>query len=198
MPDPIQALSSNINLGLPAQVPENFTQPEVIAAVRLLITSINNLLRGVEQYTGITQKDSTLWSLLTPLDTILKYNLGRLYVLAGENLSQYHFINLYDDAGTLKARKATSYDGAAPRKAHGYCNQDGGALNGTFTEVIIGQGIVQINGVNPGQDIYLSTSAGLASVTPDTTAGHLEQHLGFGVGGTNIVVDIALGPYVKH
>lgn len=193
-------LNSLINISLPAQVPENFTQPEVVQAVRMFIGALTALIQGIEQFTGITQKDTTQWSVLSPNDTLLKANLGRLYIMAGENMNYFHFANIYNDTGVAKARKATSFDvgDAAPRKCHGYCNQAGGAIAGTMTEIIVGQGIMPITGVVAGADLWLSPSSGLAQLTPDTTATHLEQHLGFGVGTDIAYVDIALGTYAQH
>lgn len=186
MAQPGESISSNINLALPAQVPENFINLEVQASVRLMLNAMRNLLRGVEQYGGFTQKDETLWPDLTPSDTLLRHQLGRLYVMAGADLVFGNFINLYNAAGTLKVKKA---DSTVPLAAYGYCNDVNGVLTGSYTEVILGLGLLVINGVTPGAPIYLAGN-GLAALAPDTTAGHINQYLGIGVATNLAYIDI--------
>lgn len=198
MSQPSSTYNSLIQLGLPASVPDNLTNPEIVSAYKILSSGILNLLRAFEQYGGVTAKDVTEWDYLSPDDTILVSNLYRLYVKASENLNYYDFVNFHNVAGVLNVRKATSYDGAAPRRAHGFCNIAGGVLSGNKTEVIVKTGIIPITGILPGQEIYLSTTAGVASLTPDTTAGHLEQHLGTGIASDLAFIDISTGTFIQH
>lgn len=190
-------INSSINIGLPAEAPQGFKHPEVRAAVDLLIQTANNLIRQVEQYCGVTQKDPSLWSSLIPQETLLRQNLGRLYCIAGVNIAFGEFVNLYDDAGVLKARLAEATSGNV-RKAHGYCSTSGGIAIGTSGEIILSQGLLAIAGIAPGQNIFLSTTPGIPSVVAATAAGQLEQFLGFGVATNLAYIDIATGPYVQH
>lgn len=191
-----QNINSVINLSLPVAPPEIFTNPQVVAAVKMYINGTNTLLRAIEQYLGVTQKDIALWQYLQPADTLLAHQLNRLYVVAGEALSFGSFVNLYNDAGTLKARKGNSTTYLKP--AGGFCSVVGGAALGDVTEVILGAGILPIIGIAPSQSIYLSTTGGVASVTPDTAAGHLEQFLGFGIETDVAYVCISQGVWIKH
>jgi len=175
-------ISSEINTGIPSTIPDNFKHPEVRAAVEMFMQAVYVLHQSLEQHVGITQKKRDLWDLISPDDTILRHYQGRLYVTAGENLSFGHFVNLYKDAGILKARKADSTNG---RPANGYCNVSGGTLAGARTEVILSFGVMPLTGVTPGDIVYLGT-AGQGSLAPNTTVGKINQVLGFGV-DTNLM-----------
>lgn len=191
------SINSVVNLNVPATAPDGFKNPEVRAAVELFLNGLNNLLREFETYTGATQKDVTLWSSLKPTDTLIRHQAGRLYVIAGENLSVGDFINLYNDGGVLKVRKSNGTAGTI-RPAHGYCSTSGGILTGNIGEVILAQGELAVTGLLPGQPIYLSTVAGLATVTPLTGVGQLEQFLGIGVATNLAYINIAMGQYIQH
>lgn len=188
--------ASDIRTGLPGSVPENFTDPQVIAAVKMFISGANALVRAIEQYAGATKKEATQWSFLTPNDTILKSNLGRFYVRASENLQFNDFINIWNNAGVANIRKATSFDGATFLPAHGYITQ--AALSGELTECIVGQGLLAVTNLLPGQNIYLSSTSGLAALTPDTNVGHLAQYLGVGISLGLAYIDITLGQYIEN
>lgn len=190
-------INSIVNLNVPAIAPDGFTDPQVRAAVELFLTGLNNFLRNFEQYTGATQKDVTLWQSLVPSDTLIKHQMGRLYGVAGENLIAGDFINLVNNAGVLNFRKANGTAGTI-RPAHGYCSTTGGIAIGATGEVIVAQGILAVSGILPGQAIYLSTIAGLATVTPLTGAGQLEQFIGIGVANNLAYIDITLGQYIQH
>lgn len=190
-------VNSVINLNTPATVPDGFEDPQVRSAVDLFLQTFSNLLRNIEQYVGITQKDITLWDSLLPTDTLLRHQAGRLYVEASEAINNGHFINLHNDAGVLKCRKAQGTSGAV-RPAHGFCSTSGGIIAGERGEVILSQGLLAISGVLPAQAIYLSTAAGQAGTAALTAAGQLEQFLGIGVALDLVYVDISLGPYIQH
>jgi hypothetical protein len=189
--------NSVVNLNTPAVAPDGFEDPQTKAAVELFLNGMNNILRALEQYGGITQKDVSLWSSLIPTDTLLRHQLGRLYVTAGENINNGDFVNLYLDAGILKARKAQATAGNV-RRAAGYCSTSGGILIGARGEVILSLGILTIAGVNPGDLIFLSAVAGQATIVPPVGAGQLEQFLGIGVASNLVYVSITMGQYIQH
>ena len=194
---PFQGVNSQINLGLPQNAPEGFVDPQIRAAVELYLQVMNQLLTALETFSGITQKDVSLWNSLQPTDTLLRQNTGRFYLIAGENLSLGDLINLYDDVGVCKARKANAASGLV-KPANGYWNVSGGTLLGAFGEAILSQGIIGVPGILSGQAIYLSTTPGTASITPPTGAGQLEQYIGVGIANDIAYIDIATGPYVQH
>lgn len=189
--------NSVVNLNVPAIAPDGFTTPEVRAAVELFLNGFNNFLRSFEQYVGATQKDVTLWPFLVPSDTLLRHQAGRLYGVAGEVLANGDFVNIYNNAGILNFRKSNGTAGTI-RPAHGYCSTSGGIGIGAIGEIILAQGILAVSGILPGQPIYLSTSAGLATTTALTGAGQLEQYIGIGVANNLAYIDISMGQYIQH
>lgn len=190
-------INSVINLALPSSSPDNFQDPQVKAAVDLFLISMNNFLREFEKYVGVTQKDMALWSSLLPSDTLLSHQMRRLYVTAGANLILSDLIQLYNDAGTLKARKAQATAGTV-RAADGFCSTADGILTGQRGEVILSSGIATITGVNPGDRLYLSTAAGQATLVAPAGVGQLEQFVGIGVSVNVAFINIANGPYIQH
>jgi len=194
---PTTSLNSIINLALPSSAPESFSDPQVRGAVDLFLISLNNFLREFERFSGVTQKDITLWDSLLVSDTVLKHQLGRLYVVAFENLILGDLINLFSDAGILKARRANAASGSV-RPAVGYCSTTNGILAGARGECILSQGLNTITGVAVGDRLFLSTSAGQATVTPPGGAGELEQFVGIGVAINIAYMDISMGQYIQH
>ncbi len=187
-------LNSQINLALPDTPPDGIRSPEVKAVYDFVINSLNNLLRGIEQFVGITTKDITQWPQLKPTDTLLRFQEGRLYVIASENIAQYAFVNLFSNGGVLNVRNSDSLG----KPAHGYCNILNGVLAGARTEVILSQGIMPVAALLPGQAIYLSHVLGAPSIVPDVAAGRTEQFLGIGVAPGIAYIDISLGQYIQH
>ena len=194
---PTIPINSVINLALPGSAPDNFTNPQVRAAVDLFLVSMNNLLREIEKYGGITTKDITLVPSLVPSDTLLHHQLGRLYVVASENLILGDIINLHLDVGLLKARRANAASGSV-RPANGFCSTVNGILAGAKSEVILYQGICSITGVVRGDRLFLAASAGQATTTPPTGVGQLEQFLGIGVDTNIAYMNMTGGQYIQH
>jgi hypothetical protein len=191
------SINSVINLNIPATVPDAFENPEVRAAVELFLNTLNNLLRNLELFGGISPKDVTTWNDLLPSDTLLRHQLGRLYPIANETLAFGSFINLHNNAGVINARKANAASGLV-KPAHGYCSQAGGITAGNRGEIILSQGLLGIGGVSPGAPIYLSTTPGVATLVAPTGAGQLEQFLGIAVATDIVYIDISLGQYIQH
>lgn len=189
--------NSIINLGLPAIAPDSFVDPQVKAAVEIFITGMNNFLREFERYSGVTQKDISLWSSQLPSDTLLRHQLGRLYVPAFENLIFGDVTNLIFSGGILKARKADATAGSI-KPASGFCSTASGILAGSTGEIILSQGLCTITGVFPGDRLFLAPSPGQATTTPPTGAGQLEQFLGLGVAINLAYFDISMGQYIQH
>ncbi len=90
-----------------------------------------------------------------------------------ENLAANDQVNVFDDAGTFKARKA---DATTPGKeACGFVKT---AVTAPAAVKVYGEGTVtgQI-GLTTG-DVFLSTTAGLATQTAPTAAGNISQKVG--------------------
>lgn len=189
-------LNSLIQTGLPSDAPPQFKHSEVRAAVELFIQSTNNLLRQVEQYCGITQKDPSLWSSLPPTETLFKQNLGRLYVVTNIALTYGMLVNLFNNGGVLTARKAQAISGTV-RKAHGYCNVTAGIPSGSYGEIILGQGIIPVAGVLPAQDLYLSAvTPGAMTTASPFGSGEIAQYVGYGIKTNLAYIDIVSGEYI--
>lgn len=197
MPSTQLTINSLINLFLPAAAPESFQDPQVKAAVDLMLTGFNNILRGLEQYTGATQKDVTLWNSLVPGDTIISGQHRRLYGIANEALAFGDFINLVNVAGVLQFRKSNGAAGVV-KPAHGFCITIGGIAIGNFGEVTLKSGLLAVTGLLPGQAIYQSATPGLAGTVALVGAGQLEQFIGIGVASNLAYIDISMGSYIQH
>lgn len=99
-------------------------------------------------------------------------------VVAAEALSAYDLVNIYNDAGTWKARKADASNGY---EAHGYVKESYSlAADATVYKdgSVAGQ-----TGLDTGP-IYLSETAGAATQTAPSTSGSIVQQVGFVTGAT--------------
>lgn len=99
-----------------------------------------------------------------------------------ENLSAGNLVNLFNDSGTVKARKADASNG---RRAHGF------VLTGTTSPnnatVYLDGTITGLTGLTPGAAYYLSGStAGAATATAPSTAGYISQEIGIALSATEI------------
>ena len=102
--------------------------------------------------------------------------------IASESLSAGTLVNLWDDTGTLSARKA---DASNNRRANGFVND--AKSTGQSVSVYLEGSVTNLVGIVPGNPYYMSeTTAGAVSATAPTTAGYLSQEVGYGVQGTAI------------
>lgn len=197
--NPSASVNSSINVGLPDSVPDGLTDTQSRSIYQLLVQTATNILTSIEAFCGITQKPMTQWSLLTPSGTLRRQNLGRLYVIATEVIGYGAFVNLFNNAGTLAARNSNSSTG---RRAMGYCNVNSSAQVGMgigqYGEVILGQGIIGVGGVSPGDLLFLAPTNGQIQIGPDVVAGHIEQFIGIGIGANLVYVDITMGSWIQH
>lgn len=100
---------------------------------------------------------------------------------ASEALSAGDFVNVFNDAGTAKVRKA---DNSTNKPANGFVLSAASA--GAAVEVYFsGEINNQLSGLSVGADYYLST-AGAVTTTPPTAAGSIVQYLGKAISATEI------------
>lgn len=189
------SINSQINLGLSLDLATNFKTPEVRQLAETFVLTFNNLLRGIEQYGGFTQKDPSYWAYETPVTTLLRQNLGRFYAIASENIAASAIINIHNVAGIANIRNANS---STNKPAVGYCSTSGGVLLGDEGEFILSQGIIPLTGVVPGDRLFLSATNGLLQIGPDLTVGHIEQFCGIGVAVDIAYIDITMGSWIQH
>lgn len=104
--------------------------------------------------------------------------------IASEALSAGDYVNIYDDAGTTKCRKA---DSTNARQAHGFVKSSV-ALNSNAT--IYFEGPNSVSGATAGVRYYLTASGGFTSTPPSSPTDVIHQYLGIGIDSTTINTDI--------
>lgn len=102
-----------------------------------------------------------------------------------ENLSAGDLVNLYNDSGTIKARKADASNG---RRAHGFVLS---ATTSPANATVYLEGtITGLTSLTPGAPYYLSGStAGAATSTAPSTAGYISQEIGYSLSATEITFE---------
>lgn len=90
-------------------------------------------------------------------------------------------VNLYNVAGTLKARNANATDHTKPCMGIA----PAAIASGGFGKVTL-RGFLVIGGVTPGTLYYTSTTSGQITATKPAGAGNLVQCIGFGLDATTI------------
>lgn len=101
-------------------------------------------------------------------------------ISASETLSAGDFVNIWNDAGTRRARKAAA-DNA--RAAMGFVLT---AVTSGQNATVVLQGVnTGLTGLTPGTRYFLGTN-GAATTTAPTTATHINQSLGVAISATGI------------
>lgn len=106
-------------------------------------------------------------------------------VPSSENLAAGDFVNLWDDAGTLKARKADAT--TSGKEADGFVLA---AVTAPANATVYFEGTNnQRAGLTPGARQYLNTTAGGVTSTPPSAAGNVVQYLGKAISATEITFE---------
>lgn len=102
---------------------------------------------------------------------------------AVEALTAGDFVNIFNDSGTIKCRKAVA--NAAGKEAHGFVlSSVSEAANATIYRAGTNSAVT---GLTAGVIQYLSaSSAGAATATPPSTSGYIVQKLGVTSSATSI------------
>lgn len=104
---------------------------------------------------------------------------------ASEGLAAGDFVNIWNDAGSARCRKADA--ATAGKEAHGFVLAS--VTSGTPATVYFEGTNDQVSGQTPGP-VYLSAATpGAATATPPGTAGQVVQRVGVAVGATAINVE---------
>lgn len=133
--------------------------------------------------TGVSKVVMTLGTgLLDP--SIMPVGIGAdtASIVASETLAANDLVNVWDDAGTPKVRKADAT--AEGKEANGFV-LSGFASAATALVYFEGR-ITGLTSIVPGTRYYLSTTPGLITATAPTTAGNIVHHIGGGVSTTTI------------
>jgi hypothetical protein len=117
-------------------------------------------------------------------NTMMPTGIGATTKLAAttESLSAGDLVNLFNDSGTIKARKADASNG---RRAVGFVLSAVTSPNNAT--VYLDGTITGLTGLTPGAAYYLSgATAGAATATAPTTSGYISQEIGIALSATEI------------
>lgn len=101
---------------------------------------------------------------------------------ASENLAAGDFVNVYNDTGTAKVRKADA--SAAGKYAHGFVLD--AVTSGNAATVYFEGPNTQVTGATPGEVFLSATTAGGFTSTAPTGTGKVVQKIGVATAATNI------------
>lgn len=104
---------------------------------------------------------------------------------ASEALADGDLVNLWNDAGTLKARKADADDATKP--AHGFVSAAVLIAGSATVDVTRGSINTAASSLTPGARLYLSTAGGLVTETAPSASGNLVQPIGVALSATSYV-----------
>jgi hypothetical protein len=111
-------------------------------------------------------------------------------VVASEALAAGDYVNLWDNAGVLNARKADAT--AVGKEAHGFVLA---AVLSTGNATVYFDGSnTQVAGMTVGADIFLHTTAGAGTATCPSTGGNIAQKIGKALSATE--VSFEAHPYI--
>lgn len=104
-------------------------------------------------------------------------------IVASEALSAGNLVNVWDDSGTLKIRKADAT--TAGKEANGYvlASVSSGASGVTYFEQVI----TGLSSLTLGAVYYLSTTAGGITTTPPSGSGNVVQRIGRAISATEVL-----------
>ena len=104
-----------------------------------------------------------------------------------ENLAAGDYVNLFDDSGTVKARKADNSNG---RDAHGYVKDT--VVAPAAVNVYFEGANANLSGLTEGARIYLGVTGGIIEtpLEPITDTGKIHQFLGIAISDTEVNTDI--------
>lgn len=102
-------------------------------------------------------------------------------VVASENLAAGDLVNIWNDAGTAKARKADAT--TSGKEAHGFVLS---AVTAPAAATVYFEGAnTAVTGLTPGNQ-YLATTAGLATASAPSGAGNVAQKVGVATSATSL------------
>lgn len=117
------------------------------------------------------------------IDSTMLPEIPTFSVTASEDVAAGDLINLWNDTGTLKMRKADNTSTA--KRADGYI--EAAVTTGNTGAPTVGGGLVSgLSGLTVGADYYLGTAGGVTT-TPPTASGSIVQYVGKGKSATELV-----------
>jgi hypothetical protein len=102
-------------------------------------------------------------------------------VAASENLAAGDLVNIFNDTGTPKVRKADAT--TVGKEAHGFVQA--GVTSGANATIYFEGTNANVTGQTAGP-VFLSTTAGLSTSTAPSAAGNVVQRVGFATSSTTM------------
>ena len=124
------------------------------------------------------------------LDAAGKWNLNMMptgitpdtaSIASSENFAAGNLVNIYNDTGTAKCRKADAT--TAGKEAHGFVKV--GVVSPANADVYFEGNNDQVTGLTPGVQ-FLSTTAGLTTHTAPSASGNVVQKVGLASAAANL------------
>ena len=126
-------------------------------------------------------------------DTVMPDGIGAetQVMAASEALAENDVVNIYDDSGTTKCRKADATDASKP--AHGYVKA---AVELGANATVYTDGYLPGTGYTVGSKYFLATTPGGVTTTPPSATNNITQEIGSAVSVTAIKFE-PLTPIVR-
>lgn len=105
-----------------------------------------------------------------------------LSVVTSENLAGGDTVNLWNDGGVIKARKADAT--VTGKRAHGFVL--GATTSGQSATVYFDGTVTGLSGLTLGATYYQHTTAGALTATPPSGAGNVVQEVGVATSATTL------------
>lgn len=105
-------------------------------------------------------------------------------VQASEDLAAGDYVNIWDSAGSFRARKADAT--TSGKHAHGFTLA--AVTSGQNATVYFEGSNTQVTGQTPG-DVFLSTTAGLGTATAPSGSGNVVQRVGIATAAASVNFD---------
>lgn len=139
----------------------------VAGKIKEVIASVTSTANGIVAMDATGRIDSS----------VLPVGIGAevITAVASEALTAGDFVNIYNNAGALGARKADATTNSKP--AHGFVLANV-ANAGTATIYVPSQINTAVTGLTIGSDYYLSTTPGTLTTTAPSGAGNIVQFIG--------------------
>ncbi len=105
-------------------------------------------------------------------------------LVSGENLAAGDIVNVYDDGGTPKVRKADAT--TTGKEAWGFVKT---GVTAPASATVFFEGVVTgLTGLTAGK-VWLSTTAGQVTQTPVAATGNINQKVGVAISATEVVFE---------
>jgi hypothetical protein len=147
--------------------------------------AVSKTADGIQDVRDVREAEQIVFS--SPADAFS----GNADVEASETLDPYDLVNVWDDSGVSKARKADATDNTKPCAAFVVEAADpGGSLGpGENVRLFFVGNIIKTTGRTPGAVQYLSEAAGGMTETPPSGSGKIVQQIGVAINDSEVIFE---------